>query len=84
MRDPDAAAEAAQRAAAQRLGPGTYFIDSMEERRWPNAALGCPKPGESYASMVIDGYEITVVGGGRTLVFHTNGNGRNIVLASER
>ena len=47
---------------AERLGMPTTEIKllSFEEVVWPDASLGCPKPGEFYIQMLINGYWVVL------------------------
>ena len=39
---------------------------------WPNAGLGCPQPGASYAAGHHDGYRIVLASGETQYIFHTD------------
>jgi hypothetical protein len=80
----DAAIEACQNDAVRRYGAGVYSVESIEHKKWGNTSLGCPKPGEMYAQVVTPGWLIVLSGGGKTLEYHTNANGRQVVLCDER
>jgi hypothetical protein len=60
---------------AARLGIAPDDIDVAAARvvTWPNAALGCPKPGMAYADQVIDGALIILRVGGRDYEYHSGG-----------
>ncbi len=65
----------AQRRAANTLDVESedVAVVSVRAYRWPDASLGCPLPGETYAEVQIDGYRIVVaVGSGSQVAFHTN------------
>ncbi len=54
----------------------------MERRSWPNAGLGCPEPGRSYAQMVTAGFLIELEAEGRTYRYHTDE--RTVRLCEDR
>ncbi len=61
---------------AARLGIGASAISVVSARLvvWPNAALGCPQPGMSYAQVAVDGSLIELEAGGLYYRYHTGGN----------
>lgn len=64
---------AVSQAAAEAAVPEDEVrVVSYEERAWPSTALGCPRPGFSYAQVVTDGFEVIIEAGGTTYEFHTN------------
>ena len=50
---------------------------------WPNSALGCPKPGVSYADVVVPGYMALLKHGKQPYRVHI-GNGRGIICELSR
>ena len=79
----DEAEELAIEALAHRLGVG---VDLVERRRttavdWPDASLGCPQEGESYAQVVTPGYLVTLQADGQVYSVHAGG-GRAVVCAT--
>lgn len=66
-------AAAARIDLAQRLGLDLAQVEvaRLEERQWPNAALGLPKPGMSYAQMVCEGHRVVFLAQGRPWLYHT-------------
>ena len=63
--------------------PGSYVFDVAEPMTWPDAGLGCPSPGHSYAPTPIQGWRIVlVVGGTRRLDYHLSGIGE-VVLCGD-
>ncbi len=72
-------------AASQHLGiPSSQLTPSrVEPRNWPDASLGCPKPGLLYAQVITPGYLVEVSGQSRTLEYHTNAQGTSVVLCKE-
>lgn len=46
-------------------------IDEVTAVDWPNASLGCPEPGRTYAPVVLSGFRVTLaVGDGDTRRTH--------------
>jgi hypothetical protein len=41
-------------------------------RQWPDASLGCPRPGISYAQVVTPGFVIELEAGGKSYVYHSD------------
>jgi len=83
---PDGAEEtiaAVKEDLAGRLGisPDEILVVSVEAVDWPDASLGCPEPGMSYAQVVTPGYLIALEAGGERYEYHT-GDG-NVVLCQE-
>jgi hypothetical protein len=35
-------------------------VVSAERATWPNGAMGCPKPGEVYIQVIVEGYQVMV------------------------
>lgn len=64
----------AQAQLARKLGieESDIFVFSMETVEWPDASLGCPQAGISYAQVVTPGYRITLEAGGQVYTFHTD------------
>jgi hypothetical protein len=52
--------------------PETFQIVSVEARDWPDASLGCPRPGEVYAQVITPGFLIVVKADGETIEFHSD------------
>jgi hypothetical protein len=51
-------------------------VVSVEPQDWPNASLGCPKPGIMYAQVITPGLLIVLEAGGRRLEYHTDAGQR--------
>jgi hypothetical protein len=62
--------------AASRGGVARSAVQvlSAEGQTWNNGALGCPEPGQAYIDVLIEGYQIMVSAGGRTLDYRTGTN----------
>ena len=48
------------------------------ETIWPDAALGCPKPGKVYAQGKVPGYKIWLEADGQEYIYHTDLTGQVI------
>jgi hypothetical protein len=76
---PDAAPLVAQARADAATRTGTsasaWTIVSVEAKEWPDASLGCPKPGVMYIQVVTRGYLIILSSGSRILEYHASANG---------
>ena len=74
----------AQQDLASRLGidPGMIKLVRSEEMLWPNAALGCPRPGVFYAQGRVPGFQIWLDADGTEYVYNTDLNG-TLVLCPE-
>lgn len=60
------------------LPPSRVRVLSFQEQQWSSTALGCPEPGRSYAQIVTSGYEVEIVVGGETRIFHLSLDGRPV------
>jgi len=80
------AVEAAVREAAAHLGvnQADLKVEQVEARQWPDASLGCPRPGVLYAQVLTPGFLIVVSGAGKQLEYHSDERGRAVVLCAER
>jgi hypothetical protein len=67
---------------AEELGvsPKQIEVLSVEKDEWPDASLGCPEPGRSYAQVVTPGYTVMLEAQGETFEVHTDREGRIVVL----
>jgi hypothetical protein len=57
-------------------------VISVEPVKWPDAALGCPRPGEVYAEQAEAGYLIVLETNGQGYIYHT-GHTDHIILCLE-
>jgi hypothetical protein len=75
--------EAARRDLASRLGVAESEVKAGYLRRttWPDASLGCPRPGEMYALALTPGFVIELEVAGARHVYH--GDGRRVVSCPE-
>lgn len=71
--------------AAHRSGtdPHDVTVARVERRDWSDAGLGCPKPGDLHAQVLIPGWLIEVRSGGKLFEYHTD-EARAFVLCVER
>jgi hypothetical protein len=60
---------------ATRLGETEAEIEVVrqEEVTWPDASLGCPKPGMMYAQVLTPGLRIVLSAGGKQYEYHSGG-----------
>ena len=67
------ATQAARQDLAARLEISADEIQvvSIEAVEWPDASLGCPEPGMSYAQVITPGYRIVLEAGGEEYEYHT-------------
>ena len=68
----------ADAAARTGLDASVWTVTRLEAVQWPDAGLGCPKPGEMYAQVLTPGYRIELSAVGRTLEYHSGG--KRVVL----
>ncbi len=56
---------AAEKALLSQTGAAPIDFVSVEPAQWPDASMGWPEPGKSYAQMLTEGYRITARSGGK-------------------
>ncbi|MEX2550285.1 MAG: hypothetical protein WD638_08655 [Nitriliruptoraceae bacterium] len=58
--------------AAERTGVPEEDVEVVrfEMVTWPDGALGCPQPGESYTMALVEGYRLIVEADGEELTYH--------------
>jgi hypothetical protein len=61
---------------AQRLGldPSKIEVVDASSVTWPDASLGCPKPGMAYAQVMVDGMRLRLKTGDTLYDYHSGGN----------
>ena len=64
-----AQADAATRTS---IPANAWTVVVVQPKEWPDASLGCPKPGVMYIQVVTRGYLIILSSGGRTLEYHAS------------
>ena len=55
-------------------------VVSVETYEWPDASLGCPQPGKSYAQVVTTGYRLILRAEGERYEVHTDRRGQTTVI----
>jgi len=80
--DQEPGAHAAVNYLADELGIPAEDIDVMSVKayEWPDASLGCPEPGKSYAQVVTPGYRVILEADGVRYEVHTDERGRTMVM----
>lgn len=68
---------------ADRMGadPDDIVVEGIAETEFPDASLGVPEPGESYAQVVTPGYIIMLRTGGKIYEYRAAEN--RVILATE-
>jgi hypothetical protein len=63
--------------AAKRTGMAAnqMQVTSVQAQTWSDGSLGCPEPGMNYIQIMIDGFQIFVQAGERTLDYRTSDRG---------
>lgn len=71
---------------ATRLGvdPATIEVVSVEEVDWPDASIGCPQPGMSYAQVIVNGTKIVLRHDGVDYEYHQGGTREVFYCPPER
>jgi len=59
-------------AAELQMSPAEVVLMDVEEVDWPDASLGCPRPGEAYAQMITSGYRMKLEVEGESHTYHTS------------
>ena len=58
-------------------------VRSVEAVEWPDASLGCPKPGMMYAQVITPGYRIVLEANGQSYEYHAGRSGRAYAASRE-
>ena len=66
-----------------RVAKSAVVLAAAEQVTWPDGALGCPEPGQSYAQMQVAGYRLTATTAEGSLRYHTDARG-NLVTCTQR
>lgn len=71
---PDELINLAKKDLAQNLNidESEISVTKVEKKEWPNASLGCPKPGKFYAQVVTPGFLLTLTAQEQTYTYHTS------------
>jgi hypothetical protein len=62
-------------AAKLNVSSDAITVQVVEPIEWPDASLGCPKPGMMYAQVITPGYRIVLEVDGQSYEYHTGGGG---------
>ena len=57
------------------VAPSDVQVVSSTAQTWNDGSLGCPKPGENFIQVMIDGFQIFVQAGGRSYDYRTSQSG---------
>jgi len=58
-------------------------VISVEAILWPNAALGCPRPGKVYAQGAVSGFRIRLEAENKEYSYHTDRTGQFVSCPKE-
>jgi hypothetical protein len=47
-------------------------VVSYDRAEWSDSSLGCPKPGQSYLTVITPGYRVILEAAGTQYEYHTN------------
>jgi hypothetical protein len=50
-------------------------IESAQSVTWPDASLGCPRPGMLYPQVLVPGWRVLLVAAGKTYSYHAGRRG---------
>jgi len=83
--DSSAVAVAREKLAGElRVAPAAIRVIAVEEVQWPDGCLGVRTPGVFCTQVIVPGYRVTLEGDGQRYVYHTDQEGRQVVLAEPR
>ena len=63
--------------------PRALIIQSTDDVDWPNAAIGCPEDGVSYAQVITQGYRMVFEFEGEIYEVHTNIDGKQVARCDQ-
>jgi len=78
---PSPALQQAIATAARETGVPESSVQALraEQTEWPDASLGCPRPGVAYAQVITPGWRIVVRAAERIFVYHADMQGRLVL-----
>jgi hypothetical protein len=81
----DLAAEHAKSLLAERLKlePAAIEVLKAERVTWPDAAMGCPEPGQLYAQVLVEGYRVVLSHDSRVWAYHAGSDGQPFLCPSD-
>jgi len=56
----------------------------IEPTEWPDASLGCPEPGETYAQSITPGYRVVLMVDGKEYEVHTDQAAERVVMCEHK
>jgi len=65
-----------------KVSPNEVVLTRAEQVTWPDGSLGCPRPGRSYAQMLVPGYRVVAKTTSGELLYHTDGRASAVNCAS--
>lgn len=79
------AANLAVKDLSTRLGldPSRIKVLSIESMSWADTALGCPRPGESYAQQTVPGYRLRLEADRQAYIYHTDADNTVILCPDD-
>ena len=76
--NPAVAAAIADLARRNSIDPARIRVDNVEAVDWPDGAIGCPQPGQSYVQVITPGYRIRLAVDAQITNYHANRAGTNV------
>jgi hypothetical protein len=64
--------------------PAEITLVSVEAVEWSDSSLGCPQEGFMYAQVITPGYLIVLEANGEQFTYHTDQQGKSIVLCKDK
>src|SRR5699024_1891292 len=68
--DPEVAEAVADLAEREDIAENDITISEREHVTWPNGALGCPQPGDSYTQALVEGERLVLQAHGQEFDYH--------------
>jgi hypothetical protein len=84
----DRARDASQRAEEDlsrhlNVDSGDISVISLDAVDWPDASLGCPKPGQLHAQVITPGYRIVLQAAGQQYEYHSDSEAKQVVRCQD-